>query len=159
MLVTQYRFKSYVTKCRLCINHSYHPGQNLLRQSRKCPFFLSSWKKLRPLPNECSISPSPYATLFRIAWQLYTLVFRPKQLSIGGVDGANFSVYYFYYRFVKLEKETESLQQDNVNLKEELEKWLVQCFPSLSLSYIAIVLLLLKTFYIYMEVIWLHDSH
>ena len=60
---------------------------------------------------------------------------------------------------MKLEKETESLQQDNVNLKEELEKWLVQCFPSLSLSYIAIVLLLLKTFYIYMEVIWLHDSH
>ena len=47
---------------------------------------------------------------------------------------------------MKLEKETERLQQDNVNLKGELEKWWVQCFPSLSFFYIAIVLLLLKSF-------------
>ena len=43
-------------------------------------FFLSSWQKLKPLPNECQIPPSPYPKLFRIAWQLYTLVFRPRQL-------------------------------------------------------------------------------
>ena len=45
-----------------------------------------------------------------------------------------------------VQKETECLQQDNVNLKGELEKWWVQCFPSLSFFYIAIVLLLLKSF-------------
>ena len=47
---------------------------------------------------------------------------------------------------MKLEKETERLQQDNVNLEGELEKWWVQCFPSLSFFHIAIVLLLLKSF-------------
>ena len=43
-------------------------------------FFLSSWQKLKPPPNECPVSPLPYPKLFRIAWQLYTLVFRPRQL-------------------------------------------------------------------------------
>ena len=31
--------------------------------------------------------PPPYPQLFRIAWHLYTLVFRPRQLSIGGGEG------------------------------------------------------------------------
>ena len=34
--------------------------------------------------------PLPYLNLFRIAWQLYTLVFGPRQLSIGGGEGVAF---------------------------------------------------------------------
>ena len=34
--------------------------------------------------------PSPYPKLFTIAWQLYTFVFRPRQLWTGGGEGAYF---------------------------------------------------------------------
>ena len=52
---------------------SYHPSKNwnLCQMNAQFP-------------------PSPYPKLFRIAWQLYTLVFRPRQLWIGGGEGAYF---------------------------------------------------------------------
>ena len=54
---------------------SCHPGKNWnLRQ-------MNAW-----------FPPSPYPKLFRIAWQLYTLVFRPRQLWIGGGEGVYFCV-------------------------------------------------------------------
>ena len=52
---------------------SYHPGKN--------------WN-LRQM--NARFPPSPYPKLFRIAWQLYMLVFRPRQLWIGGGEGAYF---------------------------------------------------------------------
>ena len=41
--------------------NSYNPGENLLRQIAKNAyiFFLSSWQKLKPPPNECLISHLP----------------------------------------------------------------------------------------------------
>ena len=76
---------------------SYNPGQNLLTQNLlsqipKMPIFSyhpgKNWN-LRQM--NARFPPSPYPKLFRIAWQLYTLVFRPRQLWIGGVE----EVYFF----------------------------------------------------------------
>ena len=68
-----------------------NPGQNLLRQIAKMPIFSyhpgKNWN-LRQI--NARFSPSPYPKFFRIAWQLYTLVFRPRQLWIGGGEGAYF---------------------------------------------------------------------
>ena len=65
-----------------------NPGQNLLRQIAKMPVFSchpgKNWN-LRQM--NARFSPSPYPKLFRIAWQLYTLAFRPRQLWIGGGEG------------------------------------------------------------------------
>ena len=67
---------------------SYNPGQNLLRQIAKMPVFSchpgKNWN-LRQM--NARFPPSPYPKLFRIAWQLYTLAFRPRQLWIGGGEG------------------------------------------------------------------------
>ena len=69
----------------------YNPGQNLLRQIAKMPIFSchpgKNWN-LRQM--NARFPPSPYPKLFRIAWQLYTLVFRPRQLWIGGGEGVYF---------------------------------------------------------------------
>ena len=71
---------------------SYNPGQDLLRQIAKMPIFSyhpgDNWN-VRQM--NAWFPPSPYPKLFRIAWQLYTLVFRPRQLWIGGGEGAYFS--------------------------------------------------------------------
>ena len=67
---------------------NYNPGQNLLRQIAKMPVFSchpgKNWN-LRQM--NARFLPSPHPKLFRIAWQLYTLVFRPRQLWIGGGEG------------------------------------------------------------------------
>ena len=69
----------------------YNPGQNLLREIAKMPIF-----SCRPGKNwnhrqmNARFPSSPYPKLFRIAWQLYTLVFRPRQLWIGGGEGVYF---------------------------------------------------------------------
>ena len=59
-------------QCPFC----YNPGQNLLRQIAKMPIFSchpgKNWN-LRQM--NARFPPSPYPKLFRIAWQLYTLVF------------------------------------------------------------------------------------
>ena len=72
--------------------NSYNPGENLLRQIAKMPIFFSyhpgkNWN-LRQM--NAWFPTSPYPKLFTIAWQLYTLVFRPRQLWIGGGEGAYF---------------------------------------------------------------------
>ena len=70
---------------------SYNPGQNLLRQIAKMPIFSchpgKNWNRRQM---NARFPPSPYPKLFRIAWQLYTLVFRPRQLWIGGGEGVYF---------------------------------------------------------------------
>ena len=64
------------------------PHKTCWDKSRKClffPFILAKTEtsaKWMPDP-----PPSSYTKLFRIAWQLYTLVFRPRQLWIGGWGG------------------------------------------------------------------------
>ena len=71
--------------------HSYNPGQNLLRQIAKMPIFSchagKNWN-LRQM--NVRFPPFPYLKLFKIAWQLYTLVFGPRQLWIGGGEGVYF---------------------------------------------------------------------
>ena len=70
---------------------SYNPAQNLLRQIAKMPIFSyhpgKNWN-LRQM--NARFPTSPYPKLFTIAWQLYTLVFRPRQRWIGGGEGAYF---------------------------------------------------------------------
>ena len=72
-------------------DNSYNPGQNLLRQIAKMPIFSchpgKNWN-LRQM--NAWFPPAPYPKLFRIEWQLYTLVFRPRQLWIGGGEGVYF---------------------------------------------------------------------
>ena len=74
--------------CAWC---SYNPGQNLLRQIAKLPIFScdpgKNWN-LRQM--NARFPPSPYPKLFRMAWQWYTLVFRPRQLWIGDGEGVYF---------------------------------------------------------------------
>ena len=53
-------------------------------------FFLSSRKNWNLRQMNAWFPPSPYPKLFRIAWQLYTLVFRPRQLWIEGGEGVYF---------------------------------------------------------------------
>ena len=43
-------------------------------------FFVSSWQKWKPSPNEYPFPSSPYPTLFKITQELCRLVFTPKQL-------------------------------------------------------------------------------
>ena len=73
------------------IYFSYNRGQNLLRQIAKMPIFSchpgKNWNRRQM---NARFPPSPYPKLFRIAWQLYTLVFRPRQLWIGGGEGVYF---------------------------------------------------------------------
>ena len=60
-------------------------------KSRKCLFFCChpgrNWN-LRQM--NARFPHSSYPKLFRIAWQLYTLVFRPRQLWIGRGEGVYF---------------------------------------------------------------------
>ena len=68
-----------------------NPALNLLRQIAKMPIFSchpgKNWN-LRQM--NARFPPSPYPKLFRIAWQLYMLVFRPRQLWIEGGEGVYF---------------------------------------------------------------------
>ena len=72
----------------------YNPAQNLLTQIAKMPIFYNrpgkNWN-LRQM--NARFPPSPYPKLFRIAWQLYTLVFRLRLLWIGGPGKG---AYFFY---------------------------------------------------------------
>ena len=71
--------------------NSYNPTQNLLRQIAKMPIFSYHQDKngnLRQI--NAQFPPSPYRKLFTIAWQLYMLIFRPRQLWIGGGEEAYF---------------------------------------------------------------------
>ena len=87
-----YRFNSLSTVDTRCSTKiprdGFNPGQNLLRQIAKMPVFSchpgKNWN-LRQM--NARFPPSPYPKLFRIAWQLYMLAFRPRQLWIGGGEG------------------------------------------------------------------------
>ena len=64
-------------KSRKCLFCSCYHGKNWNRRQIKTRF-----------------PPSPYPKLFRIARQLYTLIFLPRQLWIGGGEGG----YFFLFR-------------------------------------------------------------
>ena len=74
-------------------------------------FFLSSRQKLKPPPNECPISPSPYPKLFRIAWQLYTLVLDQGNFEQGVGRGFTFCVQGRREQGAKVRKQMELSQQ------------------------------------------------
>ena len=63
------------------------PDKTCWDKSWKCLFFPIILEKTETA-DECLISP--YPKLFRIAWQLYMLVFRARQLWKGGGEGAYF---------------------------------------------------------------------
>ena len=73
-----------------CLVLTYNPGQNLLRQIVKMPFFsCHPGKNWNHHQMNARFPTSPYPKLFRIAWQLY-VGFRPRQLWIGFGEGAYF---------------------------------------------------------------------
>ena len=58
-------------------------------------------------------SPTPlYPKLFRIAWQLYSLVFRPGQLGIGGREEA------YFFRLAEKVVRRKSYKIDGVGTRQ-----------------------------------------
>ena len=68
-----------------CLSLHLQPWTKAVGTNREnAYFFLSSWQKLKPSPNECPISPLPLSKVVQDSMAsysivLYTLVFRPRQ--------------------------------------------------------------------------------
>ena len=88
-----------------------------LRQNK--PFLITLFG---PRPQKRKIADSLVKETNTLIYR-HTMLFYYCYCCHSSSSSSSSSYYYYYYRFVKLEKETESLQQDNVNLKGELEKW------------------------------------
>ena len=90
LIISDYKLTDWVSN-RLTNWGSTTPDKTCWDKSWKCLIF-----PVIPAKTETSTKwmpdfpPSPYPKLFRIAWQLYTLDFRPRQLWIVGGEGVYF---------------------------------------------------------------------